>query len=106
MTKLTWEEYKERYRTSRQEAKGRYEAKNYVKILTRLRQDTDADIVTILDSCPNKNAAVKMALREFFKRYRIDDMMSQEELEKFWYTILGDAAYYDKKGASNYPREP
>ena len=45
-----------------------YDAKNTVHYGFKLNRKTDADIITALDTAPNKQALIKDALREYLKK--------------------------------------
>ena len=45
-------------------AKARYDEKTAVYISLKLNRNTDADLIEILESAPNKQALIKEALRQ------------------------------------------
>ncbi len=49
-------------------AQQKYDAQNTTRVYIKLNNKTDADLITYLDSVPNKQGAIKTALREHIER--------------------------------------
>ena len=52
------------YKNSQSKASTEYNKRSTVCFTVRLNVNTDADIITALESCANKNAMVKRLIRE------------------------------------------
>lgn len=64
---------------AQQAAQKRYDAQNTRVYTFKLNNKTDADLITYLDGVPNKQGAIKAALREHIKRRK--SMYTKQDVE-------------------------
>ena len=69
-------------------AREKYDAQNTRKYGLKLNTVTDADLIEYLDGVPNKQGAIKAALREHIKRRK--DMYTKQDIEVMIEDYLAD----------------
>lgn len=77
---------------AQQAAQKKYDAQNTRVYTFKLNNKTDADLITYLDGVPNKQGAIKAALREHIKRRK--DMYTKQDVELMIEDYLADHPEY------------
>lgn len=73
-------------------AREKYDAQNTRKYGLKLNTVTDADLITYLDGVPNKQGAIKAALREHIERRK--SMFTKQDIEVMIEDYLADHPEY------------
>lgn len=77
---------------AQQAAQKRYDAQNTRVYTFKLNNKTDADLIEYLDGVPNKQGAIKAALREHIERRK--DMYTKQDIEVMIEDYLADHPEY------------